>query len=856
MKLNIPELSLVVLIGASGSGKSSFARKHFLGTEIISSDYCRSIVCDDETNQAATTDAFELLHYIVAKRLKGGKLTVVDATNVKPEDRKPLLQLAKDYHCFAVAIVFNIPAELCHDRNQQRENRDFGIHVVKRHTENLKRSLRHLDREFRYVHILANVEQINNVEIERQPLWNNRKTEAGPFDIIGDIHGCCDELEILLKQLGYEPHAEPQQSCWEFPTYKHPTGRQVMFVGDLVDRGIRNLDSIKLARNMVAAGSALCVCGNHEFKLLRYLGGKNVKLNHGLERTVAEIEDIPEPIQTEFRAELAKFIDSLISHYIFDDGKLVIAHAGLKEELQGRTSGHVRSFAMYGETTGEIDEFGLPVRANWAREYRGKATVVYGHVPVLEAEWLNNTIDIDTGCVFGGKLTALKYPEREIVQVPAAQVYYEPLKPLDAETIIRSAQQEDDDILDIADVLGKRFINTRLQTNIAIQADRSIAALEIMSRFAANPKWLIYLPPTMSPVATSKLPGYLEYPTEAFDYYRMMGINEVVCEEKHMGSRAVIIICKDEAAVEKRFGITGEGIGICYTRTGRRFFDNPTLETAVLERVRAALTACDFWQRLETDWVCLDCELMPWSAKAQGLLRGQYAPVGAAANHALDYASKLFQQALDRGVAVAPLIERFEMRSSMAQKYVDAYRRYCWTVDSIEDFKLAPFHIMATEGAVHTDKDHIWHMYQIAKICQSDPILLATTHRTVNLQAESAVTDATKWWETITQAGGEGMVVKPMQFINSGSKGLIQPAVKVRGSEYLRIIYGPEYDLPEHLDRLRQRGLGAKRNLALREFALGVEALERFVAKLPLRQVHECVFGVLALESEPIDPRL
>jgi protein phosphatase len=856
MKLNIPELSLVVLIGASGSGKSSFARKHFLGTAIISSDYCRSIVCDDETNQAATTDAFELLHYIVAKRLKAGRLTVIDATNVKPEDRKPLLQLAKDYHCFAVAIVFNLPAELCHDRNQQREHRDFGFHVVKRHTENLKRSLRHLDKEFRYVHIFSSVEEVNNVEIDRQPLWNNRKTEHGPFDIIGDIHGCCDELEILLAQLGYEPHSEPQQLCWDFPTYKHPTGRQVMFVGDLVDRGLRNVDSIKLVRNMVAAGSALCVCGNHEFKLLRYLRGKNVKLNHGLEYTVAEIEALPEPIQTEFRTELAKFIDSLISHYIFDDGKLVIAHAGLKEELQGRTSGHVRSFAMYGETTGEIDEYGLPVRSNWARDYRGAAMVVYGHVPVLEAEWLNNTIDIDTGCVFGGKLTALKYPERQIVQVPAARVYYEPIKPLDATPSERTAQQEDDDILDIADVLGKRFITTRLQANIAIQADRSIAALEVMSRFAANPKWLIYLPPTMSPVATSKLPRYLEYPTEAFDYYRTLGINEVVCEEKHMGSRAVIVICRDEATVEKRFGITGEGIGICYTRTGRRFFDNPELEAAVLGRIHAALTASDFWQRLETDWVCLDCELMPWSAKAQGLLRSQYAPVGTAANHSLDYATQLFQQALDRGVAVLPQIERFQIRSNMAQKYVAAYRRYCWDVNSLEDFKLAPFHIMATEGVVHTDKDHLWQMNQIAKVCEFDSILLATTHRTVNLQDEQAVTAATQWWEELTQAGGEGMVVKPMKFINSGSKGLIQPAVKCRGSEYLRIIYGPEYDLPEHLDRLRQRGLGAKRNLALREFALGVEALERFVAKLPLRQVHECVFGVLALESEPIDPRL
>jgi protein phosphatase len=855
MQLTIPELCLVVLIGASGSGKSSFARQHFLGTEIISSDYCRSIVADDENDQSATGDAFELLHYIVAKRLKAGRLTVVDATSVKPEDRKPLLQLAKNYHCLAVALVFNLPAAICHARNQTRANRNFGPHVVQRHTQNLKKSLRFLDKEFRYVHILSSVADIDDVEIVRQPLWPNRKNEHGPFDIIGDIHGCCDELEILLIQLGYVAEQLPVETAWDFPTYRHPAGRQVLFVGDLIDRGFRNLDALKLVRNMVTAGSALCVCGNHEFKLLRYLRGKNVQLNHGLERTVAEIAAIPEPQQATSRAEISKFIDSLISHYIFDDGKLVIAHAGLKEELQGRTSGHVRSFAMYGETTGEIDEFGLPVRANWAMAYRGAATVVYGHVPVQEAEWLNNTIDIDTGCVFGGKLTALRYPEREIVQVPAAQVYYEPVRPLGT-MIGGAAQQVADDVLNIADVLGKRLINTRLQSNIAIQADRSIAALELMSRFAANPKWLIYLPPTMSPVATSALPGYLEYPTEALEYYQKQGITTVVCEEKHMGSRAVVVICRDETTVEKRFGIINEGIGIIYTRTGRRFFNDPDLETACLQRLQAALTASDFWRRLETDWVCLDCELMPWSAKAQGLLREQYAAVGASANHGLQTATQLLQQASDRGIDVTEQLGKYQQRQQLAQKYVEAYRRYCWPVNSIEDFKLAPFHIMATEGVVHTNKDHHWHMTEIADICQQDSLLLATNYQIVDLQDPAAVTAATQWWEAMTLAGGEGMVVKPLQFVNTGEKGLIQPAVKCRGSEYLRIIYGPEYDLPEHLRRLRQRGLGAKRSLALREFALGVEALERFVIRSPLRQVHECVFGVLALESEPIDPRL
>jgi protein phosphatase len=857
MQISIPELSLVVLIGASGSGKSSFARKHFLSTEIISSDYCRSILADDENDQSVTSDAFELLHYIVAKRLRAGRLTVVDATNVKGEDRKQLLQIAKEYHCLAVAIVFNLPAQLCHDRNQSRGNRNFGVHVVERHTQNLKKSLRYLDREFRYVHILHSVEQIDHVEISRTPAWNNRKTESGPFDIIGDIHGCCDELEILLAKLGYEAQPIQQQGFWDSPTYTHPAGRQVLFVGDLVDRGIRNLDTVKLVRNMIEAGSGLCVCGNHEFKLLRYLRGKKVNIGHGLQQTIDELEAIPTEVATDQLQELQNFLDGLISHYVFDEGKLVVAHAGLKEELQGRTSGAVRSFAMYGETTGEIDEYGLPVRANWAQNYRGKALVVYGHVPVREAEWLNNSIDIDTGCVFGGKLTALRYPEREIVQVPAARVYFEPIKPLGEALPVMTAQQVNDDMLNIADVSGKRFLDVRLHSKIAIQADRSIVALEVMSRFAVNPKWLIYLPPTMSPVATAKNPGYLEYPTEAFDYYRQQQVTKVVCEEKHMGSRAIVIIGQDEAAILRRFGIADEGIGVCYTRTGRRFFTEPELEIEFLASVQQALTQSDFWQKHQTDWVCLDCELMPWSAKAQGLLRSQYAAVGAAATHGLDYAAELLQQASKRGIDVAPQLEKTIVRSQMANKYVDAYRRYCWNVNSIADYKLAPFHIMATEGAVHINKNHLWHLENIAAVCAANPdLLLATNYQLLDLADDPAVAAATRWWEDLTAAGGEGMVVKPLDFVVQGQKGTIQPAVKCRGSEYLRIIYGPEYDMPEYLERLRQRGLGAKRSLALREFALGVEALERFVAGQPLRQVHECVFGVLALESEPIDPRL
>ncbi|MEH2423546.1 MAG: polynucleotide kinase-phosphatase [Nostoc sp.] len=871
MKLTIPELSLIVLIGASGSGKSTFACKHFQPFEVLSSDFCRGLVSNEENSQSATKDAFEVLRFIADKRLAAGKLTVIDATNVQMEDRKPLLQMARQYHSFAIAIVLDLPEELCHERNQLRSDRQFGLHVVRRHTQMLRRSLRGLEKEgFRYVYTLKSLEEIASVEIERQPLWNNLKHEHGPFDIIGDIHGCCDELEILLQQLGYQKGGETKEqksreeelsissiSLWNAPTYYHPEGRKAVFLGDLVDRGTRILDTVKLVRNMVDAGTAFCIPGNHENKLLRKLRGKNVRVNHGLEQTLAEIEALPDQVREPFTKELQKFLDSLISHYLLDDGRLVVAHAGMKQEMQGRGSGGVREFALYGESTGEIDEFGLPVRYNWAGEYRGEAMVVYGHTPVPEAEWLNNTIDIDTGCVFGGKLTALRYPEKELVSVPAACVYCEPVKPLVQNTATRTSQQELDDVLYIEDVVGKRIINTRLQSNITIREENAIAALEVMSRFATNPKWLIYLPPTMSPVETSLLPGFLEHPAQAFTYYQNQGITQVVCEEKHMGSRAVVIICRDMAAAEKRFGVVNEGIGICYTRTGRRFFDDSALETEFLAQVNLALSQSGFWSEFQTDWVCLDCELMPWSAKAQGLLREQYAPVGVASRLALNDAVSCLQQASDRGVDISTQLSHYQQRADMAHQYVTAYRQYCWSVTDISGLRLAPFHILATEGAVHIDKDHRWHIEQITKICQKNPaLLLATAYKVIDLTDPSSQAEGIYWWEKFTKVGGEGIVVKSMDFIVRGRRGIIQPAVKCRGQEYLRIIYGPEYSTPENLQRLRQRGLSHKRSLAMREFALGVEALERFIAHTPLCRVHECVFGILALESEPVDPRL
>lgn len=860
MQIMIPELALVVLIGPSGAGKSTFARHHFLPTEVLSSDVCRALVADDENDQSATKEAFDLLHYIARKRLAAGRLTVVDATNVQVEARKPLIALAREYHVLPVAIVFHLPESLCQERNRARPDRDFGPQVVRRQANDLRRSLRGLQREgFRYIFTFETPEQVDVAEIERQPLWNNRKQNYGPFDIIGDIHGCYDELTQLLTTLGYRPdmpighEGDDTTSAWS-----HPEGRQAIFLGDLVDRGPSSPAVLRLVMDMVAAKSALCVPGNHDAKLLRKLRGQNVRISHGLGETLAQLD-----LETQhFRDRVNAFINGLVSHYVLDDGKLVVAHAGMKQEMQGRGSGAVREFALYGETTGETDEFGLPVRYNWAASYRGAAMVVYGHTPVPQPEWVNNTINIDTGCVFGGALTALRYPERELVSVPARQTYAQPARPFQSEVPepSLSTQQQLDDLLDIADVLGKRIVITGLHGQVTIREENAIAALEIMSRFAANPKWLIYLPPTMSPSETSSEPGLLEHPAEAFAYFRTNGVGTVVCEEKHMGSRAVVVVCRSEDVARRRFGVVGEGIGIVYTRTGRRFFTDQSLEAAVLARVAGALQTSGLWDELGSDWVCLDCELLPWSAKAQELLQRQYAPVGTAARVALTKANDVLAQAHARGLDVAALQSWYGERAAMASAYSDAYGRYCWPVESIADLRLAPFHLLASEGAVHSDKDHRWHMTMLARLVAADqnehPLLLATQVHEVDVTDPASLEAGVVWWQTLTERGGEGMVVKPLNFIERGRRGVLQPAIKCRGREYLRIIYGPEYTAPANLERLRVRGLNAKRSLAAREFALGMEGLQRFVRGEPLRRLHECTFGVLALESEPVDPRL
>ncbi|MGN9763927.1 polynucleotide kinase-phosphatase [Micromonospora sp. SD12] len=838
--LDIPELALVALVGVSGSGKSTFARRHFAPSQVLSSDTFRAMVADDENDQSASADAFEALHHVAATRLRRGRLTVVDATNLQPHARAALVRVAREHDVLPVAVVLDVPEALAWERTEGRADRTFGRQVLTRMQRDLRRSYGQLAREgFRKVHVLRGVEEIDAAEIRCEKLFNDRRELAGPFDIVGDVHGCRAELEALLVRLGWELRRDERGRPVDAT---HPSGRTAVFVGDLVDRGPDSPGVLRLVMGMVAAGHAICVPGNHEQKLLRRLRGREVRLTHGLAETMEQLAAEPDA----FVAEVASFIDGLVSHFVLDGGRLVVAHAGLKEAYQGRASGRVRSFALYGETTGETDEYGLPVRYPWAREYRGSAMVVYGHTPAAVPEWVNNTICVDTGCVFGGRLTALRYPEKELVSVPAEREWYAPVRPLSA------APARPDQVLELTDVTGRRHIE-HAYGSLTVPAENAAAALEVMSRFAVDPRWLAWLPPTMAPCSTATAGGFLEHPAQAFADYRAAGVDRVVCEEKHMGSRAVVLVCREADG-----GPFGPGGGVVHTRTGRPFFGAP-LDAELLDRVRTAVGGAGLWDELGTDWLLLDCELLPWSAKAGGLIREQYAGVGAAGRAALPAALAALEAAAGRGLPVDGLRDRMARRRDEILAYSEAYRAYVGPTDGLRGVTLAPFAVLAGAKASYADRDHGWHLGLADRLCAADPEFFTPTRReVVDLADPAAEVAATEWWLALTAAGGEGMVVKPYAGPAARTErgSLLQPGIKCRGREYLRIIYGPGYDEPEQLAALRRRSLGRKRGMALREHGLGLAALDALVAGAPLWRRHELVFAILACESEPVDPRL
>jgi protein phosphatase len=416
--LAIPSPSLVVMVGAAGSGKSSFCARNFLPTQVVSSDACRAMLADDPGDQKVSAAAFSLAYGITEERLRLRRLTVLDATNVESGARRNLLRIAARHHLPSVAIILALPTAVCRRQNGGRDGRRVGARVIARQADRLRADLPALRAEgFSGLHILRTAREAATARVRETPLACDRSNDPGPFDIIGDVHGCAGELRTLLARLGYRrPTARV--------AFRHAGGRRAVLLGDLVDRGPRIVEAARIAMRMVEAGSALCVIGNHDADLLHCLREGTDPESLGTDRSIRQIGALPTATRRRFVQRFGEFVASLPDHLVLDGGRLVVAHAGLRQDLIGRQSDEVRRLALHGATTGAIDRYGLAVRTRWAATYRGSALVVYGHTPVPAPEWLNNTVNIDTGCVYGGTLTALRYPGLEFVSVPSGRVYY------------------------------------------------------------------------------------------------------------------------------------------------------------------------------------------------------------------------------------------------------------------------------------------------------------------------------------------------------------------------------------------------------------------------------------------------
>ncbi|KGR78170.1 polynucleotide kinase-phosphatase [Ureibacillus manganicus] len=863
MKINLPYAGIVLLIGPSNSGKSTLLRElvkkgDILTSEVISSDECRILVGDidfidyqrserDEADilydqyQHISAEAFSILDQIIQSRCRLNKLTFVDATHLYPDDRKKYIAIARANHVPIVSIIMDVDQNDLLTRDKNREN-PRGIKRIKQQYQVFKREKRFIKKEG----YLATYTISNSSAVEIVRSNNPVHLEIGNgIDIIGDIHGCYSEMIQLLVKLGYKRNHE------EF--YIHPEGKKFLSLGDIMSRGPQSLKTMEFFLRHVNNGLAYMIDSNHGWKIARWLDGRKVTLSHGDEFVEEEFilyeKQYGEEVAKSLKQSLKELLINAPSHYVLTKNgvpTLVCTHAGIKDEFIGKQSYDISDFCRYGDNEG-LDENGKPIRKDWTIHHKNSTLILWGHDPKPKPLAINNTINIDQGVVFGGELTAFQYPEKEFVSVKAQKDYTDGTNnPFD------EFKKQRLNPPNIAQFIEGYTVGTDILGEISISKEYVIPALDTVSHYTVPIEELVYIPPTMSPTPTpSSLENYLEHPREAIDYYRNLGIQRLVAEKKHMGSRGILLLFKDNEAGLKYIG--RETLGVIYTRTGRRFFDEE-MERTILLKINKGLTASNYFDNNDTEFILLDAEIMPWNLKAKELISKQYAHVSENAILDRNILMHKLESAVGDNQNLEKWLKEYDEKLKNAHVFKEVFQKYCWDIHTIDEIQIAPFHLLAHSKETFFDKPHTWHMEKNREFHAIDSLFVKTEYMVIEDQASEE--DVIKWWEEMTSDGHEGIVIKPETFISTYKGRLIQPAIKVRGRKYLHIIYGMDYLQPENLKRLKHRNTGKKQKNALKEFALGVEGVQRFVNGESISRVHECALGVLALESDPVDPRL
>lgn len=852
--------AIVLLIGPSNSGKTTLlqslvASGQLLASEIISSDDYRQLVADVdyidlsavekedeaivyEAYQRISEQAFHALHTIVEARAKLNKVSIIDATNLRSFECANYFEIAKRNHVPVQALLFNTPKEQLLARDQLRDN-PRGQKRVLQQFNTFKYEVKAIKKEpFANLYTVQDDEEIKLI---REPNKLTLEIEHG-VDIIGDIHGCYDEMLALIRELGYEQRDD---------VYIHPAGRRLISVGDIMSRGPKSIETMQFWLKQIEAGLSYMTDSNHGWKIARWLGGKDVSLNHGDELVEQEFMAYAkvhgEAATNALKARFARMLLDAPSHYILTKQnitKAVVTHAGIKDHYIGKQSKRISDFCRYGDIL-QTDRTSKPVRGDWFTQHKTSELIIWGHDVNVQPFKANRTINIDQGAVFGGELTAFQYPEQTFTSVKAFANY---------------AGTEENPILEAK---NKRFrppnvtqfidgftVHTRNDEQIAIPKENALAALDTFSHYTLPLEQVIYIPPTMSPTPqTSALPGYLEHPSEAFHYYKKNGITKMMAEKKHMGSRAVIFIAKNRQVAKEL--INSDNLGYITTRTGRAFFEQEQQQRMV-EKIHAELLAKNYFEQFNTSFVLMDAEILPWNLKAQSLIDHQYETV--AENAVMDRYKLIEKLKVTEQVDVTSWLEEYTEKYQNAARFDAVFKNYCWSTNELSGIQIAPFHILAHSASTNFHQPHSWHMEMNQYLAENSPLFIATEYRVI--ESEQDEQEVIRWWQDMTENGHEGIVIKPFNFLAYHKGKLLQPAIKVRGREYLRMIYGMDYTNKAFMKKLKQRNPSRKMKNALLEFKLGLEGISRFVSLESSTRVHECALATLALESDAIDPRL
>jgi len=840
MEIILPEIALVVVLGPSKSGKTTFTRKHFAPSEVFHLDEIHEHYAPERKGSDTEADDLDTFHFLLEKRLKQGLLTVIDGSFITQSSRKKMREIARRYSTQLIGIWMDLPESELVSRHTQ------GDSMAKARLE-MARLQAHADKfqleGFKQVYRLDTQADIDAVDFVRTQFSCNQRALSGPFDVIGDVHGCLVELESMLAQLGYV-QAEGA------PTYRHPDGRTAIFVGDLISRGPSSLATLAIVRAMVAHGSALSVKGNHETDLLSAMQGQEINLHNGLQPTLDQVAQLP----AEEQEQILAFIDQLPFHLLLDEGKLAVAHGGIKANMQGRESADIESFNLYAESGGPSNHWGMEIKPTWALEYEGNATVVHGHLPVKTATWTKQVLNLDTGCVYGGHLSAFRYPEREIVTVKADQEYATFVDTSPPEDGLANPEIRPHQSVDFARITGRNLVSTSAQYYISIKDDIAPTVLDHLVQNGTHPGQLVYLPPLLSPTKSSSIPGYLEHPREAFNYYAKKGLSEVIVEEMQGGAKTTILLAKDQQTAYKKLCISDKSLGIAINSLGSYSFQNEAIGNTFIERFHSLVTELGIWETLSTDWICVEGELLPSSNHWQGM-EDHFQRMQAGGSAVFPAGIAALEEAQTQGVDVSDLLNRTLKRQEKNKQFNRQLETEGKAPERLEDYRFVPSFLLASEGDLHFEKQLSWH-FEWWKNCQErDALFQPSVWQLVSLNAEVEKQAIVSRFETLSDEGKPGMLMRPPQLIIDAGSDLIQPGLKIRGKEYLRLVYGPDYDLPELLEVHRKRRLKEIRQLTVRQLALGYEGLKSFVNHKDVNASYECIFALLCLQCTDVDPR-